>query len=454
MEKENKQVNKKKVNRTNIIWTVALSLLSGLIFGLSFLLYSAYSTSNNFASSLESTYQKSYYDLVDKVNNMEVKLSKVVSSSDTNYTAKMLSEISKNAEDAQNNLNVLPVTLNGVEESLKFVNQVGGYTSTLSKRLQMGESLSKQDENTLEKLHGAVLNMKQSMSQMSEKMWKGYSIIDDGLSLDGNYNDLTVNLKSLKASDVDYPTMIYDGPFSDSQLKKEAKALTGQNISVTNAKKLLTDYFEITEDKIKEEGQAKSYIDTFDFSFQKSNINYYAQITVKDGKLYTLSSYNDSNQINFSKPEALEIAKAFIAKTGIENVECVWSDVVAKDAYFNFAPVQNGVIIYPDLIKAKVDLAHGEIVGYEANSYYTNHKERNLDTFDISIGQAREQVKSGYVIKDERKVLAPIDFEEILCYEFNTLNNGNIFYFYVDAQSGKLVNVLRIIRTTDGNKLM
>lgn len=451
---ENKQINKKKVNRTNIIWTVALSILSGLIFGLSFLLYSAYSTSNSLTSTLESTYQKSYYDLVDKVNNMEVKLSKVMSSTNTNYTAKMLSEISKNAEDAQNNLNVLPVTLNGVEESLKFVNQVGGYTSTLAKRLQMGEAMSMQDEKTIEKLHLAVLNMKQSMSQMSDNMWKGYSIVSDGLSLDGDYNDLTVSLKSLKASDVDYPTMIYDGPFSDSVLKKEAKGLTGQDISPTNAKTMLAELFLISQENIEEEGQAKSYVDTFDFSFEKSNISYFAQITKKGGKLYTLSSYNDSNQVNFSKPEALENAKEFIKKMEIENVECVWSDVVGKDAYFNFAPVQDGIIIYPDLIKVKVDLAHGEVVGYEANSYYTNHKERNLDTFNINVGQAREQVKNGYVIKEERKVLAPIDFEEILCYEFNTLNNGNIYYFYVDAQSGNLVNILRVIRTTDGIKLM
>lgn len=454
MENEKKEAGKKAGNRANVIWTVALSVLSGLVFGLSFLLYSAYSTSNNYAASLESTYQKSYYDLADKINNMEVKLSKAVSSDDRDYTAKILNEVSKNAEDAQNNLNVLPVSLSGVEESLKFVNQIGGYTGTLAKRLQMGEELSAQDAKTLEKLHGAVLDMKQSMSKMSENMWQGYSILNDGLSLKGDYNDLTVSLKTLKASDVEYPTMIYDGPFSDSQLKRKAKGLSGQNVPAGQAKKFISELFDIPQENIKDEGTAKSYIETYDFSFQKSNISYYAQITVKGGKLYTLSSYNDSNQVNFSKPEALENAKVFIEKTGINEVECVWSDIVGKDAYFNFAPVLDGVIIYPDLVKVKVDLAHGEVVGYEANSYYTNHEERNLDTFEISVSQARKQVKNGYVIKQERKVLAPIDFEEILCYEFNTLQNGNIYYFYVDAQSGQLVNVLRVIRTSDGNKLM
>lgn len=452
---ENEKVETKKhVSKATIIWTVALSILSGLIFGLSFLLYSSYSTLNNYSASLESTYQKSYYDLVDKVNNMEVKLSKVVSSSDKDYTTKMLSEISKNAEDAQNNLNVLPVTLNGVEESLKFINQVGGYTGTLSKRLQMGEELSSQDTKTLEQLHSAVLNMKNGMSQMSQNMWEGYSILKDGLSLNGDYNDLTVGLTKLKASDVDYPTMIYDGPFSDSQLKKEAKGLKGGDVSSSESKKFVADLFGLSSDNLTDEGQAKSYIETNDFSFQKSNISYYAQVTVVGGKLLTLSSYNDTNQVNFSKPEALESAKEFLNKNGIENVECVWSDIVGKDAYFNFATVQDDVIIYPDLVKVKVDLGHGEVVGFEANSYYTNHTTRNIGTFDISISQARGQVKPSYTIKEEKKVLAPIDFEEILCYEFNTLHNGNVYYFYVDASSGQLVNVLRVIRTSDGNKLM
>jgi germination protein YpeB len=167
-----------------------------------------------------------------------------------------------------------------------------------------------------------------------------------------------------------------------------------------------------------------------------------------------MASYNDSSAVTINREQAKQIAAQFVEKAGIKDMECVWSDVVAKDAYFNFAPVVNGVIIYPDLVKVKVDLAHGEVVGFEAKSYYTNHQDRSIGNFAISAEQARKQVKNGYVIKQNSKALAPIDFEEVLCWEFETLNNGNIYYFYVDAQTGQLVNVLRVIKTNDGSKLM
>lgn len=450
----NQKVAGEKKKSKNLVWVLALSIMSGLILGLAFMLYTEYSAATNLATSLESTYQKSYYDLSDKINNMEIKLSKVVVSGDKDYSAKMLSEISKNAEDAQNNLNVLPVSLNGVKETLTFINQVGGYTGTLSKKLLAGKTLSESEIKSLEDLHSSLKTMKTSMNAMSEKMWSGYSILNDGLSLKGDYNDLTVNLREMKSADVDYPTMIYDGPFSDTQLKKEIKGLSGQDVSLDDAKKVVADLFSMTTSMINDEGTTKSNFETYNLSFKKSNISYYAQVTIKGGKLLTLSSCNDSNEVNFSKDEALKSATDFVKKSGINDMTCVWSDSVGKDAYFNFAPQMNGIIIYPDLVKLKVDLAHGEVVGYEANSYYTNHEDRQLGTFTSTLSSAKSQVKSGYAIKQTNKVLAPIDYEEVLCYEFNTLHNGDIYYFYIDATTGQLVNVLRVIRTSDGTKLM
>lgn len=451
---ENNEKKTVKTKSSNVVWTVALSVLSGLILGLSFLLYSAYSTSNNYAVSLETNYQKSFYDLNDKINNMEIKLSKVISSQDDNYSAKMLAEISKNAQDAQSNLNLLPVSLNGVEESLTFINQVDGFTSTLYKKISKGETLSNDDMLTLEKLHSSVQEMKTSMGDMMQNIWKGYSILDGSLSLKGDYNEFTVNLQSMKATDVDYPTMIYDGPFSDSQIKKEVKGLNEPDVNQNEAKANLSKLMNIKENEITFETEAKSNFDTYDFSFSKNDISYYAQVTVKGGKLLTLSSYNDSNQNSTSVDKARNDATEFVFSSGIQSVECVWSDIVGQDAYFNFAPVINDVVIYPDLVKVKVDLASGQITGYEANSYYINHKNRNLTAFGVSLSEARGQVKENYVIKQERKVLAPIDYEEILCWEFNTLKNGEIYYFYVDGETGQLVNVLKVIKTSDGSKLM
>ena len=83
---------------------------------------------------LENIYQRSFYDLVDNVNNTEIKLAKLISSKDKKYTKKLLTEIHESTNSAQNNLSYLPVSMNGIPDTIKFVNQVGGYTLTLSQR--------------------------------------------------------------------------------------------------------------------------------------------------------------------------------------------------------------------------------------------------------------------------------------------------------------------------------
>lgn len=458
---EKKEVVKESTQTTNprgrkgIVWTLALSLLSGLVFGLAFMLYSANNTANYYASSLESNYQKSYYDLVDKVNNMEVKLSKVVSSNDNVYSEKVLNEISKNCEDAQNNLNMLPINMAGVEESLKFINQLGGYCQTLANKLGKGGSLTPQEKLTLVQLHRSVKNMCNSFEGMNQSMANGYSIINQGLKVEGDYNDITLSLQSMKEKDVEYPTMIYDGPFADSQILKEVKGLKAQTeVSKDQARASLSKIFDVKETDIKFETEANSNFTTYDFSFKKDKISFYAQITKKGGFLLTVSSYNDTRAININREEASVLAKDFVEKVNLKNLEIVWSDVVGQDAYFNFAPVVDGVIIYPDLAKVKVDLASKQVIGFEATSYYTNHIDRTLGSFAISSAQAKQVISGDYAISTIKKALSPIDFNEVLTWEIKAIKEGSIYYFYVDAQSGQLVNILKVIYTQDGSKLM
>jgi germination protein YpeB len=448
--------NKKAKNRV-IAWTVALSLLSGLVFGLSFLLYSSASTAGSYAVSLESVYQKSHYDLTDKVNNIELKLSKALSSQNSTYNEKLLNEISKNCEDAQNNLNMLPANEDGAEESLKFINQVGGYCSSLAKKLNKGQTLSAQDMQTLNKLHQAVLGMQKSLNRTSQNIGNGYSFVKDGLSMnsDESYNNVTLSLQSMKEQSVEYPTMIYDGPFSDSEIKQEIKGMANLKVeSKEVALGKLEKLFDLNRDEIEDKGEAAGNFETYNFAFTHNNINFFAQYSQKGARLLTMASYNDRASQSIGKDEAVKKAKEFLNNVEIDNLEVVWSDIVGADAYFNFAPIINGIIIYPDLVKVKVDLASGVVSGFEAKSYYTNNTERTLGILGISSQEAQKQVESGFAISTTKKALAPIELQEVLCWEFKAMKSGQVYYFYVDGQTGQLVNVLRVIHTNQGSKLM
>lgn len=452
-----RQSNEKVMPKVNVILVVILSVLLAAVLALTALLVVSNKNSNIYASSLEATYQKAYYDLADNINNAEVKLSKVITSSDEKYTGELLTEIAKNANDAQLNLSMLPVSINGIEESITFINQLSGYSETLSKKITQDQPITAQEHETLQQLYNSVIKMKQALNSVSAKMANGYNIINSSLSIQNDYNDFTVQLQSIKTNDVEYPTMIYDGPFADSQIRKTVKAFVNSTNTVdeTEAKSYLAKIFDVDVNNIEYQGEAKSNFETYDFIFKdKNETDFFAQVSKKEGRLITLTGYKEEQEPNFNLYEAQANAENFVKATGISNVECVWYDIIGGNAYFNFAPVENGIILYPDLVKVKCDLSNGQILGYEARSYYTNHVQRTLPEFAISQEDASSKIKEGYIVEVVNKVLAPIKYGEVLCYEFQCTFNNEIYYIYVNGVTGSVDNILKVIQTNDGSLIM
>ena len=112
-------------------------------------------------------------------------------------------------------------------------------------------------------------------------------------------------------------------------------------------------------------------------------------------------------------------------------------------------------MLYPDLIKLKYDLASGELTGYSAPNFYTNHTTRQIKsaTFEKTLADAK--IPTGFTIEMSRLCLAPLDVnEEKLCYEYKCLKNDITYYVYINAIDGTTENILRVVATKDGSKLM
>ena len=432
---------------------IGIIILGALFFALSVMYALNVRTKNSYQASLENMYQKNFYELVDEINNTETKLNKVLASESNAYKSKMLKEISQNAREAETRLNMLPYSMNGVSKTITFVNQLSGYTQTLSKNLDKGMSLTEQDEKSLEKIYDNVVSMKRALNTMSKEMWDGYNITNASFELDGDYNIFTSDLSNMNSSDIEYPTMIYDGPFSDSQIKKDVKGLNFSNISKEEGIKMLSDIMlSVPQDEIVYVGEGNGNFQTYNYSFNDDGG--YAQLSIKGGKLITLSMLDESSSKKIELESAKQIALDFAKLAGFNSMQVVWSDIVGDDAYINLAPVQNGIILYPDLVKAKVDLSNGNILGFEATSYFLNHTNRNIGKVGISKEEAESKVCSKLTIKDVRLALIPLDYEEILCYEFVCVMNGSDYYVYVNAQNGNEENILKVIETDNGNLLM
>lgn len=459
--KKDKNVSQEKTKKgkAKTAAIIALSITTGLLsltgVGLGIGLGITSQQAEEYGNRLEGVYQKSFYDLVDNVNNAEINLSKVLASSGDAYTKKMLTKVSDNASDAQVNFASLPLSQNSLDDIAALLNQVAGYTQTLNEKLASGQELTSSEIETLGKIHTYLVEIKSELNDFAIKIRQGYRIIDEGIDESGE-NNFTISMSKMKSVDVDYPTMIYDGPFSDSVTNVPVKGLSGKVLGKQEVKEKIEKLFKnIVSIEFEEDTQGK--FDTYNFRLRTSdNEMLYIQATQRGGYLLTVSGKGgDSEEAALDISSAQEIAVKFAKDNGIENPLVVWTDEQGDNAYFNIAPTQNGVVLYPDLVKVKIDLTQGTVIGYDAVSYFTNHEPRVLPKATADREKARAQVPKGFVIVAERVVLAPLEYNrQELCYEFAATKDEHEYYFYINAVNGQTENILRVIETENGNKLL
>ena len=462
---------------------ITVSILSVVIVGLIVALSLTTTNLTSTSASLESIYQRNFYDLVANVNNMEVEVSKLMVSNDSTSQQKILSNLKQQSSDAEGTLSYLPVSSDVLMETTQFMNKLNGYCSSLITYKQ--GKIEDEDYVALSQVMKSIASIKQELNSVMEKIMMGYRI-SDNLGGQGVENDnFSANFSSFSNDTIAYPSLIYDGPFSDSLNNKSIKGLVGENISQEQATLKVQEIYG-NNAEISFKNETKGRFETYDYQVKLNDKTYFVQITKKGGFLLTVSAnVTEQSQSNEqaqsgtdsgSKPStdvdesikisqidaktsandrAIDLATKFAKERGLKDMECVWSASSNKTAYVNLAPVIDDIIMYPDLIKVKVDLTDETIVGWEASSYAYNHVEREDLVATLSSTDAKKKVSSNLTIDDQKLCVIPLDFVgETLAYEFSGDYEGYKYYLYIDAYTGDQVRVLRVIQTNEGELVL
>lgn len=455
---KNEEISKKNIKKKNkaikiLAFSTSILALSTIGLGVAYAVKSQ--QANSYKLSLENVYEKNFYNLLDSVNTAENDLSKVLASSGSTYQSKLLNSVAKASNEAQISVSGLPLTQSDIYDMVKMVNQVYGYTSTLSDKIAKGQTLSESEIETLEDVYQNILILKNQLNEFSRKMQAGYSILDESVFNEDGTTNFTQIFTQMSDLDVKYPTMIYDGPFSDSVVNSEIKGLKGSTVREEEAENAIKKHFKnLTQLNFQE--TTKGRFETYNFRAVNSDEeDLYIQVTKIGGRILTVSGSGKNGNATIDKTQAEKIAIDFAKNNGVENATVVWSDQLYEDLYLNIAPVQDGIILYPDLVKVKIDLTTGTIVGYDATSYFTNHTSRSLSQGSLTKQQAEEKVSSDFSIVQTRKALSPLDYNrEVVCYEVQATKDDNTYYFYFNVENGETENILKVVKTDNGNLLM
>jgi germination protein YpeB len=372
-----------------------------------------------------------------------------------------MQEAWRQANLAQTNLSQLPVPDEIVETTTKFLNQVGDMAYALNNQNMEGKNLTDEQYKTVEQLHGYASSLSDSLNDLQASLSQGRLVWKElERKAPSFFQRTSSELPQQQFENIDktfqeYPTLIYDGPFSEHLVSIEPRGITGDNISVEDARTKVVRFF--GEENIKavndtgtdNESPIKTYSFSVDFKDQTHSAN--MSLTQKGGHVIWMLHERPIGQETIDMNKAKEIGRLFLESKGYKNMVDTYYLKEDGTATINYAYKQDNVTVYSDLIKVKVALDNGEITGFESKTYLSAHIVRNIPKPKITEAQARSKVSAKMDIQKTGLAIIPTNYKtEIFTYEFKGKLFGKDFLVYINAETGKEENILMIIDTPNG----
>ncbi len=449
----------KKVNLSvrAILIIVSLHVIVLTLVGI--FIWNLFSVSENYRKNLSYSYTRSLGDLTEYLEDIELTLDKSKYVSTPTGQVAISSVLKEAGGGAKSALSYLPFSDDNseiIEKSLSIIADFGSYIENKS---ASGQSLSDEDyqiftvlEQHVEAIKSSFIEIRSELELGNIGMSETEQVLNKSLNLpptpvfDDSVNDLEEELSAL-------PTMTYDGPYSDHVEKREAEALKGKTeISEQEALQKASEFLEIPIENL-----SVMHIDDGNLSsYQISGKDNSIRITKMGGEVLYFKKAHQTADNNLSYEEALNSAQSYLTEMGYENLKESFYVMNDNTCTINFNAVQDGVTIYPDLIKMTLELAEGGMVEFSSDGFLMNNRQREMQPPQIDEETAKGIVSDKLDIVETGLAIVPTEGEsEVLSYEFlcKDKETGQEVLVYINANTG-MEEQIYIVTSGEGGRVV
>lgn len=457
-------MEEKDFKKSMNIWRgIAIVLVIALL-GVGVYSYNLFKTKNQYATMLQNQYQRAFRDLVADVENVRILLDKADVSASTAQCNSLMTQLWQSGHSATQSLGLIPISLGVLGNTEKFLNQLSDFSFSISKINAGNKLMNDEQKNQLNQLSDYSTNLLNELRTMQQ------DINTDGIKFgematkglfhmkDAGENVADTKFGSIEKQFTEYPTMIYDGPFSDNVIEGKPKALEKEkDVDLKAAEDRVKKF--IGEDKVgkvTEISSGKGSINTFGLEVEPpdrdKSKSVFIDITKKGGHVLWLLDPRAVTDKKLSDEEATKKAKEFLKTQDFGDLEETFYYKNDNTITVTYVAIEDGgVLVYPDQMKVKVALDNGDIVGFDAIQYLKAHRQRDIGTPMISEEEARSKVSTNLEVDRVKLTLIPLPGDrEQLCYEFRGKCKDNDYFVYINAENGNEENILRIIKEENG----
>lgn len=456
------------MERRSVLVTLGLGLL--LVAALGWGAWEA-SARRQAETMLVNRYQQRFFDALGHVENVEVLLSKALVSSSPRESIRYLSELWQQAFSAQANLNALPLEQGTLMRTSRFLTQAGDFGFMLTQRLADHEPISGHDYATLQRLHSEVTTLGEELQRVVQQAAGGqmpWSELQRGTAARLNpfarrvsSNDEFVRIdRQLQ----EFPTLVYDGPFSDHIDERMPRGLGSERVDAAAAREIARQFVPLSaaeretffteQVSATDEGAPLSTWGVAVRQTGRTAPDFLLDVTQQGGHVVWMINPRPVGDRTLALDEAVEIAHAFLAERDFTSFELTYPVVEESRAIIPFAAADGDILLYPDQVKVTVALDNGDVVGFEALQFLMSHHERQLPEPAISADDAAGRLNGDLEVIDTRLAVIPRpDLSELLTWEVRARQGDNLYHVYFDAATGDEAQVLRIIEDPEAGRL-
>lgn len=382
------------------------------------------------ASAAEHTLQETYLSALGEsaelMQSLSLDLEKLLISHDQSRQAELLGQISHSAGDVRRSLAHLPLSQADLSPVMTFTGDLADRSAALLSSLVRTGSLARADLALLEDDLSQCALLSGQLASVQEEILAGQL-------------PLTAAMPA-------------GMPESEAAALADARGLPPTTVNLGQAMTIASEF--VGMERVNEVSSTSHVtggsIPAWGVAVHTSDLLLNLEVTRTGGKVLMMSPETAGFEPLRSSEDCIEAASAFLNSREFSNMERVWSQVYDGMCVVTFAPVQEGVLIYPDLITVQVRMDTAEVVGLEARGYWMNHTPRRLSEPALSEEEARARLSPEVTEQGARLCIIPQESGELMCYEFTVTRGDETYLIYIDAATGREAALHKIVMLENG----
>jgi len=410
----------------------------------------------------ENQYKRAFHEVVQNVEGLEADTAKARVITSPEQSVRILSDIWRKAFAAQQNYGQLPIPQLGMSKVDKFFTQLTDFSYILAVKVAGGHKIDAEEQALLKQFHEQATQLNEVLNRMKHRVdedninWRELDELSSAEMKKTGAKYLVDGFNYIEKQLGSFPTIVYDGPFSD-HIRKDPKGLTGPKVTQAQAAAIARDFIGrdlAKEYNVEKAGDGEGIISAYSFQLTPKNKQRHLiamDISKKGGHVIWMLQDREVGKVKITVDQAEARAARFLREKGFPAMVLTSITEYNGMTLFSYAYEQDGIIIYPDFVKVQVAMDNGEILAFDATGYLMAHHQRKLPSPKLSVEAAAKALPEGFKVSRDRLALIPLETQvEVLTYEFTGTFDGEQFLIYVNTETGEQERILRVVQTKEG----